>query len=309
MPNTLEFLRKDPVEIHSWPYWAVGATLKVRRLILSMTCGLGFLGAFLIIAVNPSIPLNWGWNTIEHISDPVPYHNYARSGAVAMAQSGPWLALATPGNGVVVVSTRSRVPVISTEGSVLDVAAGPEDGSFFSLASTQGVDLTQRDRWGWRRKSWLEEPASPFWKSARPFELDDVLFTELDQNGLFIAARGAGIARNRFVVSSGGVWRTRDWQQSDKLSSVDLGQIISTARGYWLSLGSGGIRFADRATLNEVPERSANMGAVSQLSAAKSGDWAAAVDEKDRDRHVAERHDEGIEQPGDDAGARGGAMG
>jgi hypothetical protein len=109
----------------------------------------------------------------------------------------------------------------------------------------------------------------------------DVLFTDLDDKGLLIAAQGVGIARNRFTSFGGQLQRSRDWEQSDKFSSVDLSRIVSTAKGYWLSLGSGGIRFADRGTLNEVPRRAANTAAVRQLSAAKGGNWATALDEND----------------------------
>jgi len=242
---------------------------------------LTLVGALLIVAANPNIPLNWGWNTIEHIPDPVPSHNYARDGAIAMAQSGPWLALATPSDGMVVVSTRSRVPVSSMSEGVLDVTAGLNEGSFFSLDSSYGVTLTRRDGWRWGNAAWLMPATAPFWKSGRPFVPSDVLFTDLDEKGLLIAAQGVGIARNRFSSFGGGLQRSRDWEQSDKFSSFDLSQIVGTAKGYWLTLGSGGIRFADRGSLNEVPQRAANTAAVRQLSAAKSGAWATAVDEND----------------------------
>jgi hypothetical protein len=276
MPNVID----DPSRIHSWPYWATRATPAVRNLIGFVIVSFTALAAFLIVASNPDMPGNWGWNVIGHVADPIPAHDYTRSGAIAMAQSGSSLAVATPRDGVVIFSANARVPVKTSSRDVLDVTAGPDPESFYTLESAQGISLLSRGSQNWRSATWLEAPTSPFWKSPRPIQPGDVLFAELDDSGLLIGARGAGIARNRFAGSAEGLRRTRNWQLSDKLSAVDLSQVAGTSKGYWLTLGGGGIRFADRTTLADVSARAVDTPLVKQLSASKRGDWATAVDDK-----------------------------
>src|SRR5271157_4230524 len=90
----LDFLREPPEKLNSWIYWATRATGAVRRLTWAVAAAVILFATFLISSFCPSFPLNLGWNTVEHVADPIPFHNFAAEGFTAMASSGRWLALA-----------------------------------------------------------------------------------------------------------------------------------------------------------------------------------------------------------------------
>jgi hypothetical protein len=283
MSGPLDFLRERPEEISSWPYWAQWATPAVRFRYWALTAASVLFCAVLICVSNPNLIFNWGWNTIDYISSPFPLPELLPDGAAAIAQSNQWLALAATKNGVTILNADSRVVVHSDKGAALDVTAGPAEGSFYTLErgerSGSAIVLTRHENMGWTREIQLEAPLSPTWKVPQKLKADDIMFAELDDTGLFLAARGAGAARNRFVPVGGANLRTRDWQSSEDLSSARLREIRGVNGGYWLVLNSGQVRFVDRAGLRNVPERAAPFTLEGKLSVSKDGDWATAIDE------------------------------
>lgn len=283
LPDLSDHLQEPAEEIHSWLYWATRRTRAVHLWAAAATVVAALVFLFGLIAVNPSLPGNWGWNTVEHIADPVPGHDYQSEGLNAMAQSGEWLGLATPRDGLVVLSTATQVPVARGSGAVLDTAAASADGAFFTLSNHQGVDIS--NRWiDWRSSPWLLAPQMPAWPSDRTIQPDDVIFAEWHKEGLTLGVRGLGMARNLFRREANRVARTRDWQVSTLSNGLDLTEAVSTRVGYWLRLGDGTIRFANAETLQERSERgwaARGRGKPRAFNYGRTGAWATVIDGRD----------------------------
>ena len=146
MSGPPEVLRKDPTEVHGWTYWATRDTLAVTALVQLLAIGATILGALLIVAANPNLPLNWGWNTIEHVADPFRSDNYARRrdrhGAVRLVV-GTRDARRRPGDPL----DRARVPVRSTAETSSMWRQGPRTGRSIRL-SLRRVSRSPADRVG-----------------------------------------------------------------------------------------------------------------------------------------------------------------
>src|SRR5437870_2530901 len=86
-------VHKETRAISSWPYWGVWETRRIWLLtIIAASLLLGAV-AFVLGAVNPRLPWNWGWNTISHVADIRFWKDYTTSLITAMAGSVQWLAL------------------------------------------------------------------------------------------------------------------------------------------------------------------------------------------------------------------------
>jgi len=271
-------LEQETREIHSWPYLFVFQTPEVRRLLLTRSCLITALIALALIAVNPRLPFNWGWNTVDHVADRRAWHEYDDAETRAMADSQNLIALATDA-GMVFIDKHSRVPRVRDEdGPALDVTRAPEPDAFLALADNGAI--TKWSPRAWRERApWLPGPKDPVWPAAssgRP--PPTALANHLDRDGWLVGVEGLGVARYRFgALGNGKAYRMRSWQQGD-LFNTPLRRMQVTETGVWAALDNG-VRYAARDTLKEDRGRRLDSSRIKQFDADYQGNYAAAVEE------------------------------
>ena len=276
-PRTLE---QGIQEIHSWPYLFVFKTPEVRKLLLVRSCWMAALIALALIAVNPRMPLNWGWNTVDHVADRRAWREYGDAEARAMADSQNLIALATS-DGMIFIDKHSRVPrVMDEDGPALDVTRAPEPDAFLALADNGAITQWSPRAWlSWNERTpWLPSPENPVWPAALSGNSSPtVLANHLDKDGWLVGIEGLGVARYRFdALANGKAYRTRSWQLGD-LFNTPLRRMQMTETGVWAALDNG-VRYAALDTLKEDPGRRLDLSQIKQFDADYQGSYAAAVE-------------------------------
>jgi ligand-binding sensor domain-containing protein len=266
-------------------YWAVLQTKSVRVVgaLCLLLCLLPLL--YLLFVVNPRLQVRADRNTIDHISDIRPAHDYTRAEITAMAGAEKWLALGTADRGLTLLNKESRVPrerVLKIP--VLDVTRGWSSNDFLVLQADQAIayfGMEGRSANRLTRRTWLARPENPVWPISLETGSPDLAANTVDAAGWLLAVRGWGIARYRFdTADTGPPVRTRSWQSGDA-ANLDLDQAIIASDGVWYTLQGGGVGYALRATLNQVAVRSISTPPLLRFDADGTGQWASAVDEQD----------------------------
>ena len=273
-------LEKETQEIHSWPYLFVFKTPEARRLLVVRSCLITALIALALIAVNPRLPLNWGWNTVDHVADRRAWREYGDAEARAMADSQNLIALATDA-GVIFIDKHSRVPrVVDEDGPALDVARAPEPDVFLALADNGAITQLSPRAWS-ERAPWLPSPENPVWPvSPSGRSSMTALANHLDKDGWLVGIEGLGVARYRFgALGAGGIYRMRSWQLGD-LFDTRLRRMQMTETGVWAALDNG-VRYAALDTLKEDSGRRLESSQIKRFDADYQGSYAAAVETND----------------------------
>ncbi len=263
----------------SWTYPEVFEADRVRIVAATLVTTL-FVGAMAtLVLVNPRLSDPFEWNTVDHVEDMRFLHDYTDAEVTALAGSGGYLAVGTRDAGLVVMNKSTRTMQSGVRsGTVLDVSGGPGDGSFTVLGEDQQLSLVATSGLAGASAATLApRPAEPVWH-AKPFGLEAVVATALDQRGWLLAVKGVGVARYDFRQRDGREVRTRSWQQGP-LSNIPLDQAVITTAGVWITLTGGGIRFAKLQTLGESTDREVKTPPIVRFEADSAGRWASATDE------------------------------
>ncbi|MBN1138310.1 MAG: hypothetical protein JXM73_17105 [Anaerolineae bacterium] len=270
-------------KLHSWPYWAVRQVRGTRLFVTLCPLLLSIPVIVILAAVNPRVPFRFGWNSIDHVADRRPGHDYTASEVTAMAGSDQWLALGTADQGLTLLNKASRVPREAvTAGRVLDVTRGAGTDNFLVLQENQSISQIAPAQWSGRisHQVCLAQPVTPTWPLEFEPAANQVVATALDDRGWLLALKGVGVGRYLFDTTSyGHTLRTRSWQMGT-LSDVPLDEARITAGGVWLTLEGGGIRYAERASLTEIVTRSLSTRPILSLDADYRDQWASAVDDQ-----------------------------
>lgn len=264
---------------HSWVYKAVNGNWQMRAIVMIFTLFLLGIISLIIWAINPGVRGSWGWNSIDHISDPrLPWHDYSTAEITSLANSTKWLALGTE-FGLTLFNKRGLVPREQvTVGAVLDVTRGFDDDGFFVLSGNQEITHVTPHLFKASQDVWLPRPANPVWPLNFLPDETDIVASEYNDQGWLLALRNGGIARYLFESRDGQLYRTRSWQVGD-LSSVPLEQAFITTDGVWLGLESGGIRYAEKESLMENPDFSIDTPPIQKFEGDYNGQWASAIDQ------------------------------
>jgi hypothetical protein len=262
------------------PGWAsrrVWSARRGRRLRCALSPVAAGAAGLLLVAVNPSLPGNWGWNTVDHVADlaPGPLPAVAVSGERVAAIDG------TSSIHLLEVETRTRRVLAAGASPVRDITAGPVPGSFLA-ASDHAIEILDPSS-SVPRAPWLPAPQQSVWPGA-PLPRDavpEVITSGIDHLGWTLMIRGRGVARydsNGPLTAIGAGGRLRSWTVTD-LSRVPLERGAIGVDWVWGSLAGGGLFRARRSDLVEVGPRVITPPIV-RLEADPRTDAAVAWDDR-----------------------------
>jgi len=271
-------MKHEKISPSSWIYRWVWQTPKILRFATILVLILFLITYLFLAAINPRLPGNFGWNTIDHVSDRRPRYDYTQAQFTAMAGSKHWLALGTTGQGLTLLNKASRIlREHLTKGRVLDVTTGIGEDEFLALQGDQAIIALNMSKNA--QNIWLPKPTNPMWRGNFVQGQDiNIVNNVLDEHGWLVVVKDHGVARYLFgKLSSGELYRKRSWQ-TGTLSNVPLKDAWITDKGIWITLENGGIRFAGRTSLNEVSRRRIETPPIQRLESDYSGQWASAID-------------------------------